>query len=104
MGVMLYRCRDPSTAIAPGRFAVGSQLTLEGQGVLRRPWEPADCGVLGPPNSDPAIKRWHGRTLDEQEAAMWGIDERHAAWSREQGGDWAVVEAMPSSAAPRCAS
>jgi RimJ/RimL family protein N-acetyltransferase len=83
----------PSTrhaVLAPGCFAAVAQPTVGDRSLTLRPWREEDVPVLVTAYGDPAIVRWHCRTLDAAEAAEW-IAMRSAAWGREEGGDWAVL-------------
>lgn len=67
------------------------QPTLERDGLLLRPFAPGDAPAVVVAYQDPAIQRWHARTMaDVAEAAAW-IADRNARWQNERGADWAVV-------------
>ncbi|BCJ32733.1 acetyltransferase [Actinocatenispora thailandica] len=55
-----------------------------------RPWRADDAPALALAYQDPAIQRWHARSMDEAEAADW-IRQRARRWSAETGADWAVT-------------
>jgi RimJ/RimL family protein N-acetyltransferase len=63
--------------------------TLRGE-LLLRPWRDADAPVLANAYGDPAIRRWHARSMTEDEARDW-IRQRAERWSAETGADWAVT-------------
>lgn len=50
-----------------------------------------DVGRLVEAYSDPAIQRWHVRSMNEAEAFEW-VTERSHRWTAETGVDWAVVD------------
>ena len=78
-------------AVPPGRLSAQPQPLLEGHGLVVRPWRPSDAPVDLHAYTDPAIQRWHVRSMvDADEAAAW-IAERHERWQRGAGADWAVV-------------
>jgi RimJ/RimL family protein N-acetyltransferase len=61
-----------------------------GDDLVLRPWREADAPVLALAYQDPAIQRWHARSMDEAEARDW-IRHRAERWSAEAGADWAVT-------------
>lgn len=67
------------------------QPTLDGDGLVLRPWETGDAPVVVAAYEDPDIRRWHARTMDDvAEAAVWVADQ-NARWVGERGANWAVV-------------
>jgi RimJ/RimL family protein N-acetyltransferase len=77
--------------LAAGTLAARPQPTIERDGLVLRPWGAGDAAILARAYADPEIRRWHVRTMDEQEARVW-VRERHEMWRAESGGDWAVLE------------
>ena len=77
--------------VPDGSLSDHPQPTLEAEGLTIRPWAQRDIGALVEAFADPAIQRWHARSLDEREAAEW-IADHAARWKEETGVDWAVVE------------
>jgi RimJ/RimL family protein N-acetyltransferase len=77
--------------LGAGSFAGRPQPTIERDGLLLRPWRAEDAAVLVRAYADPAIRRWHVRSMDEAEARAW-VRERQAMWAAETGGDWAVED------------
>ncbi len=58
--------------LASGILSGHEQPTLVGDGVLLRPWEPADAPVVLTAYQDADIQRWHTRGMvDLEEAAGW---------------------------------
>ena len=73
-------------------FFAGEQPALHGDGLVLRPWHESDWTTLVRAYTDPAIQRWHSRTLDEHEARGWAADHaRH--WRERRAVDWAIAEA-----------
>jgi len=66
------------------------QPTLAGDGVLLRPWEVADHPAVLAGYADPAIQRWHCRSMTPAEADAW-IGAWPGRWRAETGAGWAVV-------------
>ncbi len=77
--------------IAAGSFGAGPQPTIEHGGLVLRPWRRDDAAMLARAYADPGIRRWHVRSMDEDEALRW-MQERCERWRREAGGDWVVLE------------
>ena len=48
-------------------------------------------GCLVEAYGDPAIRRWHVRSMNEAEALQW-VAERSDRWRAETGVDWAIVD------------
>jgi RimJ/RimL family protein N-acetyltransferase len=62
-----------------------------GQGLLLRPWEPADAPVFLSAYHDVEIRRWRTRRpLTEAGVQEW-FDVYRKDWKREKGGHWAVA-------------
>jgi RimJ/RimL family protein N-acetyltransferase len=76
-------------AVPPGRLRDQAQPRLNAGAFLLRPWEPADAPRLAEAYGDPAIQRWHVRSMSEDEARDW-VAERRDRWQAEIGIDWAV--------------
>jgi RimJ/RimL family protein N-acetyltransferase len=61
------------------------------QGLLLRPWEPADAPAFLSAYQDREIRRWHThRPRTEADVQEWFAAYRQD-WEREQGGHWAVA-------------
>lgn len=73
-------------------MALRAQPVLRSAELLLRPWEPGDVSAIVAAYSDPAIQRWHARTMTSAEAADYVI-ACNAAWLAETGANWAVTEA-----------
>ena len=79
-------------ALPRGTIAALAQPELSANGTTLRPWRAADCPVVVAAFADPAIQRWHCRSMTDQEAADW-IDSWRARWQDETDASWAVLEA-----------
>ena len=77
--------------VPAGRLRDQAQPRLTTDGLVLRPWSPADAGCLVEAYGDPGIQRWHVRSMNEAEALEW-VAERERRWMAEEGVDWAVVE------------
>jgi RimJ/RimL family protein N-acetyltransferase len=78
-------------AVAPGTMAKIEQPVIEGDGVVLRPWHEGDLDVVLAGYGDPAIQRWHVRSMDgEDEARAW-IAQWPQRWQAETGAGWAVT-------------
>jgi ribosomal-protein-alanine N-acetyltransferase len=80
---------DP--VLEPGTLARLDQPVLRAGELVLRPWAQADVASLVRAYSQPDIRRWHARSLDEAEAREW-IVSRSEHWRSEIGGDWAVAD------------
>ncbi len=77
--------------VPAGQLRDQAQPRLTAGELILRPWSPSDVGRLVEAYSDPAIRRWHVRSMNEAEALEW-VGERAQRWEAETGVDWAVVE------------
>jgi RimJ/RimL family protein N-acetyltransferase len=76
--------------VAVGRMRSLPQPTLNTDDLVIRPWQLDDAAAVLEAYRDPAIQRWHLRTMtDLAEAASW-IDAWPDRWNQETGADWAV--------------
>ncbi|GAB3079432.1 GNAT family N-acetyltransferase [Intrasporangium mesophilum] len=67
------------------RLPAGEALTL-------RPFREEDAEALVEAYADPAIQRWHRRSLDRKEALDWVTGRAWTRWEYETGAEWAVVD------------
>ncbi|MFC3502943.1 GNAT family N-acetyltransferase [Micromonospora krabiensis] len=79
-------------ALAPGSLARLTQPEIDGHGVRLRPWRRDDGPAVVAGYADPAIRRWHCRSMTLDEARSW-IDTWPRRWRSETGAGWAVVDA-----------
>ena len=75
----------------PGTLATREQPEIHGQGLTLRPWQPEDHPTVLTAYTDPAIQRWHARTVTDDEARAW-IENWQRRWRDETGAGWAVVD------------
>ncbi|MDP9093670.1 MAG: GNAT family N-acetyltransferase [Actinomycetota bacterium] len=64
--------------------------TLGVDELVIRPWREDDAAAVAHAYLDPDVRRWHVRSMDEDEALVW-IKSRRERWSREVGVDWAIT-------------
>jgi RimJ/RimL family protein N-acetyltransferase len=79
-------------AAPPGSMAALTQPEIRANGVLLRPWQPSDRPAVVVAYADPAIQRWHCRSMTDDEAGDW-IDAWPGRWRSETGAGWAVLDA-----------
>ncbi|WP_236648589.1 GNAT family N-acetyltransferase [Micromonospora sicca] len=79
-------------AVPPGWMAASPQPRIAAEGLLLRPWQPADRPTVVAGYADPAIQRWHCRSMTDGEAADW-IAAWPGRWRGETGAGWAIVDA-----------
>lgn len=77
--------------VPAGRLRDQAQPRLTVDELVLRPWELSDVESVVEAYSDPAIQRWHARSMTEDEASGW-VKARSDRWAHETGADWAVVE------------
>ncbi|MBY8873288.1 GNAT family N-acetyltransferase [Micromonospora sp. PLK6-60] len=73
-------------------MAALTQPEIDGDGVRLRPWQPADRPAVLTAYADPAIRRWHCRSMTAAEAEAW-IAAWPGRWRGETGAGWAVLDA-----------
>jgi len=56
-----------------------------------RPWQVDDADVWVQAYQNPAIERWHVRTLDHDEAVQY-LESLAGLWQSEDKADWAVTD------------
>jgi RimJ/RimL family protein N-acetyltransferase len=76
--------------VAPGRLAAQDQPLLSAPDLVLRPWHPDDRATVVAAYADPAIQRWHCRSMSDSEAEDW-IAHWPVRWRQETGAGWAVV-------------
>ncbi|MFC4613507.1 GNAT family N-acetyltransferase [Cellulomonas algicola] len=90
--------------VLPGRWGVRPQPSLTADGLLLRPWAPADVTTVRAAYDDPAIRWWHARSMSDDDEALAWIDAKNAAWRDERAVEWAVVVAPTQPAEPEPAT
>ncbi|WP_304502134.1 GNAT family N-acetyltransferase [Brachybacterium sp. FME24] len=78
-----------SPAIAPGSLSSTAQPVLSVGSVQLRPWTGDDASAVVAAYQEPAIQRWHARSMTTEEADEW-ITAAGAAWAAETGASWAI--------------
>ncbi len=68
-----------------------TQPVLTADELVLHPWTPADVPALVAAYEDPAIQRWHGRSMTAAEARGW-VDQAHRGWAAETAASWAVTD------------
>lgn len=79
-------------ALCPGTMASLTQPEIAANEMTLRPWQASDRGAVTTAFADEAIRRWHCRSMTEQEAADW-IESWSARWHAETDASWAVLDA-----------
>ena len=77
-------------AVPAGSLASLTQPELRGDGVALRPWREQDRSAVVAAYADPAIQRWHCRSMTDDEARDW-IAAWRDRWRAESDAGWAVV-------------
>ena len=77
--------------VVPGSLRVQPQPVLEADGLVLRPFELGDAPFVVEGFRDPAIVRWHLRTMESEEEAREWIADINTRWAEESGASWAIV-------------
>lgn len=77
--------------VPAGRLRDQIQPNLAIDELTLRPWRKADAPGVFRAYQDPAIQRWHVRSMTEHEAEAW-VASWSQRWSAETGAGWAVCE------------
>jgi RimJ/RimL family protein N-acetyltransferase len=64
-----------------------------GDGLILRPWTPADAPAVHAAFQDAAMHQWYIRAADSEEEVRGWIDEWLAEWPQERRAQWAVTDA-----------
>ncbi|TCC00275.1 N-acetyltransferase [Micromonospora zingiberis] len=78
-------------ALPPGTLGHQPQPDINGAGLRLRPWQPTDRPAVLAAYADPAIQRWHCRTMNDDEAHTWLTTWTHR-WHAETGAGWAITD------------
>jgi len=78
-------------AVSAGRLSSKDQPELVVDELALRPWLEADAPAIVQAYRDPAIQRWHARSMTELEATAW-VRSWNDRWATETGAGWAVVD------------
>ncbi|GGM50536.1 GNAT family N-acetyltransferase [Dactylosporangium sucinum] len=76
--------------VPPGTLSWSAQPSIPADGLLLRPWRPADRPAVLAGYADPAVQQWHCRSMTDEEAADW-LASWPARWREESGAGWAIV-------------
>jgi len=77
--------------VAAGRLSSRAQPSLAVEELLLRPWRATDVAGVVEAYADPAIQRWHVRSMTEAEALSW-VSSWSERWAEETGASWVVLE------------
>jgi [ribosomal protein S5]-alanine N-acetyltransferase len=80
-----------SPVVPAGRLRDQVQPRLIVDELVLRPWEPADAARVVEAYGDPAIQKWHARSMTEPEALSW-VMSWSERWTAETGACWAVTD------------
>ncbi len=78
-------------ALPPGSLRALTQPEIHAYGLRLRPWQAADRPTVVAAYADPAIQRWHCRSMTDEEAGDW-IAAWPGRWREETGAGWAVLD------------
>jgi RimJ/RimL family protein N-acetyltransferase len=67
------------------------QPEVHGEGLVLRPWRSEDHAAVLAAYEDPAIRRWHARTMTPDEAHEY-IARWATRWRTETGAGWAIED------------
>jgi ribosomal-protein-alanine N-acetyltransferase len=79
-------------AVDPQVFSVPQPDLDTGDGFRLRPWSPGDARTVRGVYADPAVQRWHVRTLASDDEARDVVEGWAARWGEAAGASWAVVD------------
>ena len=80
-------------AIAAGQIATNPQPVLRvDEELTLRPWHTDDAATVRAVYDDPETRRWHARTLEDENEARQLIATWRQSWDQETGSHWAVVD------------
>lgn len=77
--------------VPAGRLRDQAQPDLVVDALTLRPWRASDVPGVVAAYRDPAIQRWHVRSMTEPEAHDW-VASWPRRWAAETGASWAVAE------------
>lgn len=76
--------------VALGSMASRAQPVLATGQLVLRPWAVGDVPALVAAYADPAIRRWHLRSMSLDEAEEWVVGAREG-WADESAASWAIA-------------
>jgi [ribosomal protein S5]-alanine N-acetyltransferase len=77
--------------VVPGSLGGRAQPVLYVDELTLRPWTVGDVPSLVAAYADPAIQRWHTRSMTLTEADEW-VTAVNGSWTNETAANWAVSE------------
>jgi RimJ/RimL family protein N-acetyltransferase len=80
-----------TAALTPGALAHRPQPAIPTDDLLLRPWQPDDLPAVHAAYTDPDIRRWHCRTMTDDEVRDWIAAWPHR-WRSETAAGWAVTD------------
>ncbi|HEY2284866.1 MAG TPA: GNAT family N-acetyltransferase, partial [Streptosporangiaceae bacterium] len=83
--------RVAAPVVPAGSLSRAAQPALPAGGLILRPWAAADAGALIAAFADPAIQRWHARTVESAAEAQSMIAGYRRAWAAETAAHWAIT-------------
>lgn len=72
-------------------MALPTQPVVAADELVIRPWRQTDVDAVVTAFADPAIRRWHVRTMTHEQARDW-IRFWADQWAASSGADWAVTD------------
>jgi RimJ/RimL family protein N-acetyltransferase len=79
-------------ALLKGALCGRAQPELHADDLVLRPWQERDAPEVAAAYQDAEIRRWHARTMTEEQAHAWVLSWA-ARWQAETGAGWAVTRA-----------
>ncbi|MFI9384607.1 GNAT family N-acetyltransferase [Kutzneria sp. NPDC052558] len=79
-------------ALRPGPLAGREQPEIQANELRLRPWRPTDHEAVMTAYADPAIQRWHARSMTADDEATEWIANWRRRWEAETGAGWAVID------------
>ena len=80
----------PEPVLPSGCLSTRAQPSLPAVDLFLRPWLRSDAPDLVTAYADPAIHRWHCRSLSLAEAEAW-VSHEADRWEHDTGASWAVT-------------
>lgn len=78
--------------LPPGSINRCSQPVVAAGPYVLRPWVPQDAAAVLAAHQDPAIARWHRRSMEQIQEAEQLIRKWRGLWDAETGAAWAVSD------------
>jgi RimJ/RimL family protein N-acetyltransferase len=84
--------RLTAPVVPAGSLNHAPQPNLPAGDLLLRPWTAADADALLTAYADPAIQRWHARTIESRQEAEDLIAHYNHGWQKETAASWAITD------------